>query len=111
MADSKLMSAVGTCDGTNYQDHRANLVEYCVLEDIEHVLRTPCPDPITATLAAGVWGDDEHPCGDEDPRKGSTAPQRTNREPAPTHAVGKVPVPWGRECQRVTAGRWQARRQ
>ena len=77
MADSKLMNAVGTCDGTNYQDHRANLVEYCVLEDIEHVLHTPCPAPITATLAAGVWGDDEHPCGDEDPRKGTTAPQRT----------------------------------
>ena len=70
MADSKLMNAVGTCDGTNYQDHRANLVEYCVLEDIEHVLHTPCPAPITATLAAGVWGDEEHPCGDEDPRKG-----------------------------------------
>ena len=48
MADSKLMSAVGSCDGTNYPDHRANLVEYCVLEDIEHVLHTPCPEPITA---------------------------------------------------------------
>ena len=48
-----------------------------MLEDIEHVLHTPCPAPITATLAAGVWGDDEHPCGDEDPRKGTTAPQRT----------------------------------
>ena len=57
MADSKLMNAVGTCDGTNYQDHhRANLVEYCVLEDIEHVLHTPCPAPITATLAPAAEG-------------------------------------------------------
>ena len=32
MADSKLMSAVGTCDGINYQDRCASLVKYCVLE-------------------------------------------------------------------------------
>ena len=31
--------------------------------------------------------------------RGSTAAQPTNRELAPDHAAGKVPVPWGRKCQ------------
>ena len=59
MADSKLMSAVGTCDGINYQDRCASLVKYYVLEGIEHMLHTRCPASITATPAAVVCGDAE----------------------------------------------------
>ena len=33
------------------------------------------------------------------------ASQRTHREFAPGIAAGKVPVPWGRECQREIARR------
>ena len=36
--------------------------------------------------------------------RGSTASQRAHGELAPNYAAGKVPVPWGRECQQETAG-------
>ncbi|CAE8617423.1 unnamed protein product [Polarella glacialis] len=42
-------------------------------------------------------------CGFKQEGRGSTASQRTDGELAPIHAAGKVPVPWGRECQRETA--------
>jgi len=35
---------------------------------------------------------------------GSTASQRTHREPAPGNAARKVPVPWCRECRWETTG-------
>ena len=35
--------------------------------------------------------------------KGSTMSQPTDKEPAPTQAAWKVPVPQGRKCQRETA--------
>ena len=35
--------------------------------------------------------------------RGSTASQRTSGEYTPVNAVGKVSVPWGRECRRETA--------
>ena len=37
--------------------------------------------------------------------RGSTASQRTDGETTPNDAAGKVPVPWGRECQREIARR------
>merc|ERR1712083_299044 len=38
--------------------------------------------------------------------RGNTASQRTCGEHAPIHAVGKVPVPLGRECQWETTKSW-----
>ena len=35
--------------------------------------------------------------------RGSTAAQRTNRERAPQHAAGKVPVLWDRKCHWETS--------
>ena len=39
------------------------------------------------------------------------ATQRTHREFAPRYAVGKVPVPWGRECHWETRRSWLWKRQ
>ena len=74
MADSKL---VRQCDGSDYNEFKDDLVQLQVLSDAEYVLQHPCPEPITATVEEGIWGDAEHPCADDDERKGTAAPRET----------------------------------
>ena len=62
MADSKLL--VRQCDGSDYNEFKDDLVQLQVLSDAEYVLQHPCPEPITATVEEGIWGDAEHPCAE-----------------------------------------------
>jgi hypothetical protein len=59
MAGSKL---IRECDGSGYNEFKSDFQQYAVLQDIESVLKRVCPPVITDAIAAGIWGDDLHPC-------------------------------------------------
>jgi len=87
MADSRL---IRECDGeSGYQEYKNDLASYAVLADCEYVLKHECPEPIDDPIAAGEWGDDEHPCDDDDERHGTAAPRETVAQRAATIAEHK----------------------
>ena len=99
MADSRL---IRECDGeSGYQEYKNDLASYAVLADCEYVLKHECPEPIDDPIAAGEWGDAEHPCDDDDERHGTAAPRETVEQRAATIAEHKGPF---RSCARV--GLW-----
>lgn len=74
MADSKL---VRECDGSDYNPFKDDVQQFAVLQEIDHVLNEKCPEPIDSAIPAGEWGDDDHPCEEDDDRHGTQAPRES----------------------------------
>jgi hypothetical protein len=53
------------------------------------VLQRDCPPVITDAIAAGIWGDDLHPCEGTDHDNGTAAPAETVRQRNATIAAHK----------------------